>query len=197
MPELLRSLSAICVTEGRSAADRTAAALLAGAPDDSFGLRPPTVFDIAIRSLLSKGGHPAAAAILSAQDCLPWVDNAIARPLSAEAADISTYATLLGPDGPIFAADLRLGLYYQRPDTYYALHNHDADETYAIICGEALWTSGEDVRMRGPGSMIHHPSLMPHAFRSGPEGFLALWRWSGDINLHSYAFLPDPMAGSV
>ncbi|MGB5560546.1 MAG: hypothetical protein WBN04_21345 [Paracoccaceae bacterium] len=40
--------------------------------------------------------------------------------------------------------------------------------------------------------MIHHPSLMPHAFRTGSEGFLAIWRWSGDINTHSYAFVEDP-----
>jgi len=33
---------------------------------------------------------------------------------------------------------------------------------------------------------------MPHAFRAGPDGFLALWRWSGDVNTHSYTFLDDP-----
>jgi mannose-6-phosphate isomerase-like protein (cupin superfamily) len=78
-----------------------------------------------------------------------------------------------------------------RPESYYPLHLHDADETYAIIAGQALWTAGDDTRMRGAGDMIHHPSLMPHAFRTGPEGFLAIWRWSGDINTHSYAFIED------
>jgi len=100
-------------------------------------------------------------------------------------------ATLMGPDGPIPAPDVRLGLVYMRPDSYYPLQLHDADETYVIVTGQALWTAGEDVRMRRAGELIHHPSLMPHAFRTGPEGFLAIWRWSGDINTHSYAFIED------
>ena len=86
---------------------------------------------------------------------------------------------------------MRLGLVYMQPEGYYPLHLHDADETYAIIAGRTLWTAGDDIRMRGAGEMIHHPSLMPHAFRTGFEGFLAIWHWSGDINTHSYAFVED------
>lgn len=82
----------------------------------------------------------------------------------------------------------------KKTNSYYSLHNHDADETYVILAGQSLWTAGDDTRMRGTGDMIHHPSLMPHAFRTGPEGMVAFWRWSGDVNTHSYAFLPDPQA---
>ncbi len=110
-------------------------------------------------------------------------------------AAIISVATLMGPEGPIPAPDVRLGLAYMPPDSYYPLHVHDADETYVIVAGQALWTAGDDVRMRGPGAMIHHPSLLPHAFLTGSEGFLAVWRWSGDINTHSYAFIED--LGSV
>ncbi|MEZ5868756.1 MAG: dimethylsulfonioproprionate lyase family protein [Defluviimonas denitrificans] len=52
----------------------------------------------------------------------------------------------MGPDGPIPAPDLRLGLLFQRPDSYYPLHNHDADETYVILAGEAHGPRG---RMSG------------------------------------------------
>jgi hypothetical protein len=38
---------------------------------------------------------------------------------------------------------------------------------------------------------------MPHAMRAGPEGFLAMWRWSGDIGFDSYRMLPDPEAMGV
>ena len=100
-------------------------------------------------------------------------------------------ATLMGPDGPILAPDVRLGLVYMRPESYYPMHLHDADETYVIIAGQAFWIAGDDIRMRGAGDMIHHPSQMPHAFKTGPEGFLAIWRWSGDINTESYAFVED------
>jgi mannose-6-phosphate isomerase-like protein (cupin superfamily) len=193
--DLLAKLAAIYRAEGREAADRSAAALVAPGAADPFKRQAPCDFDGEIRALLAGSDHPAAAAILAAQELIPWAENTIAQPLSPDAAAMSAVAVLMSPDGPIVAPDLRLGLFYQKPDTYYALHNHDADETYVILCGEALWTAGDDIRMRLAGDMIHHPSLMPHAFRTGHDGMLALWRWSGDVNRESYAFLDDPLAG--
>ncbi len=191
---LLQALAAIFRDEGREPADRTAQALLTTPAPEAITPQPPSALDAWIRSLLAGSDHPAAAAILAAQTLIPWGTNPVADRMSDSAAAICAVTTLMGPDGPIPAPDLRLGLFYQRPDSYYALHNHDADETYVILAGQALWTAGEDTRIRGAGEMIHHPSLMPHAFRTGPEGVLALWRWSGDVNTHSYAFLPDPQA---
>ena len=132
-----------------------------------------------------------ARSVLKAQNLLIWGSNPVEGNTEKSIAAMISVATLLGPEGPIPAPDVRLGLFYMRPESYYPLHLHDADETYAIIAGQALWTAGDDIRMRGAGEMIHHPSLMPHAFRTGSEGFLAIWRWSGDINTHSYAFIED------
>ncbi len=191
---LLEALAAIYRGEGREAADRTAQALVTTPAPEAIGPQPPSALDAQMRALLATSDHAAAQAILAAQALIPWGTNPVADRMSDNAAAICAVTTLMGPDGPIPAPDLRLGLFYQRPDSYYALHNHDADETYVILAGQALWTAGDDVRVRRTGDMIHHPSLMPHAFRTGPEGLLALWRWSGDVNTHSYAFLPDPEA---
>lgn len=152
---------------------------------------PPCAFDADIRALLATSNHPVARAVLAAQTRLPWGSNPVEDLTEDSIAAMITVATLMGPNGPIPAPDVRLGLVYMRPDSYYPLHLHDADETYVIVAGQALWTAGEDVRMRRAGELIHHPSLLPHAFRTGPEGFLAIWRWSGDINTHSYAFIED------
>lgn len=151
----------------------------------------PCMFDAAMRAVLSDSAHPAAKAILAAQHLLPWGTNPVEGNTEEDIAALISVLSLMGPEGPIPAPDVRLGLLYMRPNSYYPLHVHDADETYVIIAGQALWTAGDDIQMRGAGSMIHHPSLMPHAFRTGPEGFLALWRWSGDVNTHSYAFIED------
>ncbi|WP_343080554.1 dimethylsulfonioproprionate lyase family protein [Ostreiculturibacter nitratireducens] len=194
---LLAALADIYRTEGREAADRTAQALTTTPAPESFLPQPPCELDAMMRALLVTSPHPAAGAILAAQEFIPWGTNPVADRMSEAAAAICAVTTLMSPEGPIPAPDLRLGLFYQRPDSYYALHNHDADETYVILAGEALWTAGDDTRIRRPGDMIHHPSLMPHAFRTGPEGLLALWRWSGDVNTHSYAFLDDPQAIAV
>jgi mannose-6-phosphate isomerase-like protein (cupin superfamily) len=159
-----------------------------------FAVQEACPLDGMIRDALARSPHPAAAAILAAQERLPWGTNPVADKMSPSAAAICAVCTLLSPDGPIVAPDLRLGLFYQRPNTYYALHQHDADETYVILSGQPVWTAGDDIRTRHPGEFIHHPSLMPHAFRTGPEGLLALWRWSGDVNTTSYAFVDDPAA---
>lgn len=190
----LHSLADLCRLEGRPPADDTATALITTQIPQPFGPRLPTPFDAAMRAVLATSALPAVRALLAVQDRLPWGSN----PVEGQGNIANTFfsvATLLGPDGPIPAPDLRLGLFWQAADTYYPLHNHDADETYTILAGSVIWTAGDDTRLRHAGESIHHPSLMPHAFRAGPDGFLALWRWSGDINTHSYAFLDDPAAG--
>lgn len=158
---------------------------------------PRSSFDIGIRAVLATSGHPVAQTALAALERLPWGSNPVESQTENAIAAMISVATLMGPEGPILAPDVRLGLVYMQPDSFYPLHNHDADETYVIVAGQALWTAGDDVRIRYAGDMIHHPSLMPHAFRTGPEGFLALWRWSGDINTHSYAFIKDQTAEAL
>ncbi|MCV2867414.1 dimethylsulfonioproprionate lyase family protein [Defluviimonas sp. WL0002] len=191
---LLSALAGVYQSEGRTEAERTARALTTTPAQHAFLPQPPCELDAMMRALLATSDHPAAQAILDAQHLIPWGTNPVADRMSDTAASICAVTTLMGPEGPILTPDLRLGLFYQRPDTYYALHNHDADETYVILAGSALWTAGDDIRVRKAGDYIHHPSLMPHAFRTGSEGILALWRWSGDVNTHSYAFLPDAAA---
>lgn len=192
---LLNTLAAVFRAEGRAAANDTARALLNGPAHAGFACRAPCLFDAGIRAVLAGSLHPAAQAALLAQARLPWGTNPVASSMTPDAAAICAVAEILGPDAPIHASDLRVGFLYQRPESYYPLHNHDADETYLVLAGQALWTAGADMRSRGAGAMIHHPSLMPHAFRTGPEGMVALYRWSGDINAESYTFLDDPALG--
>ena len=178
--------------EPRPEAAMTARIILASNLDPLRQLATPCDLDQPIRSLLQVSSEPLAAAILAAQPHLPWGSNPVAVQMGDGYASLCAVATLLGPDGPLLSHNYRLGLFYQRSDCYYPLHSHLADETYVILAGRALWTAGPDRRPRGPGDMIHHPSLMPHAFRTGPEGLLALWRWSGDIGADSYQMLSDP-----
>ncbi|WP_395542949.1 dimethylsulfonioproprionate lyase family protein [Neotabrizicola sp. sgz301269] len=196
MDRLLAALADLYGTEGRAEAIRTATLLRGGLGGDLWAAQPAPGFGAALVALAgAEGAHPLAALVAAALPVLPWGTNPADGRMSADAAKATASATLLGPTDPIRCDNLLLGLFWQRPDTYYALHNHDADETYVILAGGAEWQAGEDKRWRGPGEMIHHPSLMPHAFRAGPQGLLAAWRWSGDVNFQSYKMLPDPEAG--
>lgn len=191
---LLGAIADVFGAEPRPAASASAAALLAASAGALAAPRPGCAFDPAIRALLATSPHPAAAAILGAQARIPWGTNPVADRVDAGFASLCAVATLMGPEGPIVSPDYRVGLFYQRPDCYYALHAHAADETYAILAGAALWTAGKDMRPRAAGDVVHHPSQTPHAFRTGREGLLALWRWSGDISVSSYVMLDDPAA---
>ncbi|MBP9952742.1 MAG: cupin domain-containing protein [Cypionkella sp.] len=188
---VLQEIATLYETEPRAEARETAAALRAACGQGQGGRPAPCALDGDIRSCLSQATNSVAVAVLAAMDQIPWGANPVASNMTPGAAAVIAVSTLLDPDGPINHPAFRLGLVYMRPGAYYPLHNHDADETYALIAGSALWTAGQDRRWRGAGEMIHHPSRMPHAFRTEAEGFVAVWRWSGDINTHSYAFLPD------
>ena len=188
----LEQIAAVFAAEPRPAAHQTAVALRAGGAQLPRLNHAPCALDNEIRACLSASRTPCAIAVLAAMDHIPWGTNPVEANMTSGAAAMIAVATLLDPDGPIPHPGFRMGLAYMRPNAYYPLHNHDADETYALIAGRAFWTAGDDRRWRGPDDMIHHPSLLPHAFRTEAEGFVALWRWSGDINAQSYTFLPDP-----
>ena len=189
---LTAALADVLQAEDRHEARQTAADLTV-ANRDALSLPAPIgPYDTEIQALLANSPFMPARQIALAQRCTPWGANPIASKLTTDFSTIYLVATLIGPDGPLHSDTYRAGLFYQRPNTYYALHSHDAVETYTILAGSAVWTAGTDTRLRQAGDQIHHPSALPHAFRAGPQGFVALWRWSGDITVDSYQMLPDP-----
>ncbi len=181
---LMAEMAAAFRSEGRPDATETADALALA----EFATFPgPDPRDsLAIRELLFTSPHPCAAALLGAHDELPWGINPVAQQVRPEHSAIYSVCDLMGPDSVIFSAHLRAGLYYQRPNLRYALHSHAAVETYVIVAGNALWTAGDARKPLGPGDMVHHTTYLPHACQTGPEGVIALWRWSGDIGTESY-----------
>lgn len=193
IPNLLKALAQLCQSEPRREAAATAEALLAGKPN--LPLQPPCALDAGIRNLAAAPeALPEVQAILAAQDLIPWGVSPLGHLQTAKIGAVKAVATLMGPGAPIENDRLLFGLYYQSPNSYYPLHDHLADETYMILSGRALWTAGTETRWREAGEAIHHPSRMPHAFRTGDEGVLAIWRWSGDLSFDSYRLLPDPEA---
>ncbi|MBN8630907.1 MAG: cupin domain-containing protein [Rhodobacterales bacterium] len=194
LARFLGELARLVAQEDRPEAQATADALRHG-PAVLPGPQAPCSHDAEIRRLAATpGGTEAARLLLAAQDRIPWGVNPVVHLDSTALANSRAVAALVGPDGPIRSDDLLFGLFYQQPQSYYPLHDHEADETYMILAGSVTWTAGEDCRLRHPGEAIHHPRRMPHAFRTGPEGFLAFWRWSGDIRAETYRMLPDPDA---
>jgi quercetin dioxygenase-like cupin family protein len=191
---LLRLLADLTAREPRHEAKETADALRSG-DYTAFARHPfPALTDGIRHTGALLNALPAARLMLAAHSRLPWQDSPIASLQPTDLRAIKSVATLLGPDAPIRSETLLFGLFYQAPGTYYPLHAHNAAETYTILSGSALWQVGEDRFQVTAGEAIHHPPNHPHAMRSGPDGYLAMWRWSGDIGFDSYRMLPDPEA---
>jgi quercetin dioxygenase-like cupin family protein len=194
LPDLLQALADLTALEHRPEAAATARALLA-AVDTSFPTHRASSLSPGILHAAARAdAHPAARLIHDAHQWLAWTDSPAASLQATGLRAIKSVVTLLGPGAPIPSKTLLFGLFYQAPGTYYPLHAHNAAETYTILSGAALWQAAEDRFPVTAGAAIHHPPNLAHAMRAGPEGFLAMWRWSGDIGFDSYRMLTDRQA---
>jgi quercetin dioxygenase-like cupin family protein len=190
LPDLLLALADLTALEPRAEAQATAEALRAATGTD-FPAQEPSVLSPGILHTASLPGDPAARLIHAAHPWLPWADSPAASLQPTGLRAIKSVVTLLGPGAPIPSDTLLFGLFYQAPGSYYPLHAHNAAETYTLLAGRADWQAGDRRLALTAGEAIHHPPDLAHAMRAGPEGFLAMWRWSGDIGFDSYRMLAD------
>ena len=102
------------------------------------------------------------------------------------------YAEIASPSG-LFATDrCAFGFLLLGPETLSAVHAHPAMELYYVVGGTAdWWKEGEGWCERPPGSLIHHPSGIAHAMRTGAQPLLALYTWLGDLATPSRLVPPE------
>jgi quercetin dioxygenase-like cupin family protein len=194
LSDLLDALADLTASEPAPEAQATAEALRMASATD-FPAQPPSTLSAGIQHAAAlAGAAPAANLVRKAHRWLPWQDSPAASLQPSALRAIKSIVTLLGPGAPIPSDSLLFGLFYQAPGSYYPLHAHEAAETYTLLSGTALWQAGDRRFPVSAGEAIHHPPNMPHAMRAGPEGFLAMWRWSGDISFDSYRMITDPEA---
>jgi hypothetical protein len=96
------------------------------------------------------------------------------------------YVEICGPSGFLATPDLRLGVLVLGPHNFYPPHRHPAEEIYLPL-QNGFWQRGEDEvaagswQSRKAGSVIHHPSWMPHATRAGDRPLAAIYLWRGEV----------------
>lgn len=94
------------------------------------------------------------------------------------------YTELVGPHGLIPHAEVSFGLLALAPHTLYPAHAHPAVESYVVLLGIADWRAGaEPWTPRPPGSLVHHPSGIAHAMRTGGEPLVAAYFWTGALDV--------------
>ncbi len=110
-------------------------------------------------------------------------------PLYVEHSRSKVHVELLGPDGLVRSDVVRLGLYGMMPGAEYGIRTHPAEEIYVMLAGAADWKRGDaPYRRHLPGERSYHPSMMPHASRTGESAFLSVYAWHGDISTSDYVY---------
>lgn len=133
--------------------------------------------------------HPLCDLI--AKTPLPWVVPATSDdPDYARASTKKLIVELIGPDALIRSNDIRVGLYGIGPGVDYGLRTHPAEEIFVMLAGEAQWKRGDaPFEVLGAGGRSHHPSMMPHATRTGTQPFLCLYIWTGNVSFKDFTYL--------
>jgi mannose-6-phosphate isomerase-like protein (cupin superfamily) len=87
---------------------------------------------------------------------------------------------VFGTRGHFVNDEVAAGLLILGPDLVYPDHHHIAEEIYIPLTGGTEWhKGGSGFRVREAGEVIHHPSNVSHAMRTGKEPLLALYLWRG------------------
>jgi hypothetical protein len=126
---------------------------------------------------------------------LPWAPpRTSSDPLYRAHSAPKVHVELLGPGGLAHSETVRLGLYGMMPHAEYGIRTHPAEEIYVMLAGQAFWKRGPaPYAPSGPGERSYHPSMMPHASKTGEHAFLSVYAWHGDISTDNYVYsgLPD------
>ncbi len=137
---------------------------------------------------------PIAALLADVWPALAWesLDNdAFPLPVGRHLAIVR----LVGPDSMFFHPDLRIGLYLQAPRVFYPNHSHAAEELYYVISGAADWRVADQPPRRLPaGGYSWHRAWDSHAMETHAEPLVAVWTWTGNIDLETYR-MDTPPAG--
>lgn len=138
--------------------------------------------------MAEEGAHPACQLI--AITPLHWTPpQTSSDPKYIEHSFPKVHVELLGPSGLVKSDKVRLGLYGMLPNSEYGIRTHPAEEIYVMLAGEADWIRSEaDYQTQVSGERSYHPSMMPHATRTGSKAFMSIYIWAGDISTENYVY---------
>lgn len=90
------------------------------------------------------------------------------------------WVELVGTRGHFESEVVAGGVLMLAPGITYPDHHHLAEELYLPLTGGTAWRKGDGPFMpRATGELIHHPSDVSHAMRTGDEALVALYLWRG------------------
>jgi Dimethlysulfonioproprionate lyase len=146
---------------------------------------------------LADGPSPILALLLKeisrAAPELEWRQTYKAEDFGPEFLTRYGWTELIGHRGPIASTKIACGILLLGPELLYPAHAHEAEEVYVCLGGAAAWMRGDEpFRSQPIGTVIHHPSWMPHAMRTSSKPLIALYVWrGGDLAAKSKIIAPS------
>ena len=111
---------------------------------------------------------------------LRWGQTYTAADFGQHFIDNYGWMELFGTRGHFASEQVAAGFLILGPDIVYPDHHHVAEELYVPLTGGTEWRKGEGgFVVRAAGEVIHHPSNVSHAMRTGAEPLVALYLWRG------------------
>jgi len=155
-----------------------------------FNAAPRGDYDVTLASAIAAGLNDGLSAIAAALEKLsrplPWDYQYPPHPSADDLGKRIGFAELIGPDGPMYSPQCRVGFTLMAANTLYPLHAHPAVELYLVIAGHAEWTASDTRQEVPPGGFVLHRANEPHAMRTLTEPLLALYSWSGDLDTAAF-----------
>ena len=173
--------------------ERIAAAALATADTSSVEITDPAPLHPEVDRELVKPGLPAVCESI-ANTPLPWAPPATSDdPAYVALNRHKVHVELLGPDGLITSNTIRIGVYGLLPNAEYGIRTHPAEEVFVMLAGEAYWKrDDDDYQLQRSGERSFHPSMLPHATKTGDRAFMSVYVWRGDIATANYTYFGLP-----
>lgn len=164
------------------------AAILSATPPASCPGVPTPLPNAVLDVMAQPNAHPACALVRATP--LPWAPPETSPdPLYKQHSGAKVHVELLGPNGVAHSDRVRLGLYGILPGAEYGLRTHPAEEVFVMMAGSADWMQGDQpYAPLGAGERSFHPSMMPHATRTGDSAFMSVYVWSGDVSTKGYVY---------
>ncbi|WP_442583393.1 dimethylsulfonioproprionate lyase family protein [Mesorhizobium sp. ASY16-5R] len=133
-----------------------------------------------IAEIAAGPAKPLADMLLRDADGLHWGQTYTAADFGQDFIDNYGWLEVFGTRGHFVHDGIAAGFLLLGPYVHYPDHHHFAEEIYIpLTCGTEWRKAGGDFVRRKAGEIIHHPSDVSHAMRTGDEPLLAIYLWRG------------------
>lgn len=124
--------------------------------------------------------QPLVRLLADSRQLLRWGQTYTREDFGPDFLDNYGWLEVFGTRGHFANDNAAGGFLILGPELVYPDHHHEAEEIYIPLTDGTGWRKGEgDFLVRGAGEIIHHPSDINHAMKTGVEPLLALYLWRG------------------